>query len=249
MKEYGLIGESLSHSYSKSYFTEKFKALGIDATYELFELSSIEQLEDLIKARPKLMGFNVTIPYKQQIIPYCQKLEKAAALSGAVNTVKIIRKNGSFLLEGYNTDIKGFSAILETDLFVAKSPTTALILGTGGASRAVQFALRAHGISFTLVSRSISKIGQINYKMITKDDLESNPLIINTTPLGMYPNLEDKPPIPYSAIGTEHLLIDLIYNPTETAFLKEGKSRGATVFNGMQMFIKQAELAWKIWQK
>lgn len=249
MKEYGLIGESLSHSHSKSYFTEKFKTLGIDAAYELFELKDIEQIEVLINDRPKLMGFNVTIPYKQQIIPYCHKLEKTAMMAGAVNTVKIIRKNSSFCLHGFNTDIKGFSAILKTDVFVEKIPTSALILGTGGASRAVQFALRAQGIGFTLVSRNISKIGQINYKMITEKDIEASPLIINTTPLGMYPNIEDKPPIPYSALGPEHFLIDLIYNPTETAFLREGKIRGATVFNGMQMFKEQAEMAWEIWQK
>jgi len=249
MKEYGLIGELLSHSYSKSYFTEKFKTNGIDATYELFELKNIEQIEDLVKSRPNLVGFNVTIPYKQQIIPYCHKLEKTALMAGAVNTVKIIRKNGSFLLEGYNTDIKGFSAIIESALFLSKAPTKALILGTGGASRAVQFALRSHGIGFTLVSRNIAKVGQINYSMLTAEDLKYYPLIINTTPLGMYPDIHSKPRIRYAGIGSEHILIDLIYNPAETAFLEEGKSRGATVFNGMQMFTEQAELAWKIWQE
>lgn len=249
MKEFGLIGETLSHSYSKSYFTEKFKNHGIDATYELFELENIEQIEELIRSRPNLAGFNVTIPYKQQIIPYCHKLEKTAMISGAVNAVKIIRKNASFLLEGYNTDIKGFSTIIESALFLSKAPTKALILGTGGASRAVQFALRSHGIGFTLVSRKISKDSQVNYSMLTADDLKHYPLIINTTPLGMFPDIHSKPRIRYAGIGAEHVLIDLIYNPAETAFLEEGKKRGATVFNGMQMFTEQAEQAWKIWQE
>lgn len=249
MKEFGLIGETLSHSYSKSYFTEKFKNHGIDATYELFELENIAQIEELIRSRPNLEGFNVTIPYKQQIIPYCHKLEKTARISGAVNTVKIKRKKDSFLLEGYNTDIKGFSSIIKSKLIVDKAPTRALILGTGGASQAVQFALRAHGISFTLVSRNVSKNGQMNYSMLIADDLKDFPLIINTTPLGMFPDIHSKPRIRYAGVGPEHILIDLVYNPVETAFLEEGKKRGASVFNGLQMFIEQAEQAWKIWQE
>lgn len=249
MKEYGLIGEFLSHSYSKNYFSEKFKEAGTKASYELFELKNIDELDALINERPDLCGFNVTIPYKQQIIPFCDKLEKPARIAGAVNTVKIKRAKDAYLLEGYNTDIKGFESILESEIFISKSPSKALILGTGGASKAVQYALRSHGIGFLLASRNISKKGQINYAMISEKVIKTYPLIINTTPLGMYPDIGSKPPIPYGSIGAEHLFIDLVYNPEETAFLKEGKNRGATVINGMQMFKEQAELAWKIWQK
>ncbi len=152
-------------------------------------------------------------------------------------------------MEGFNTDVKGFSTIIEYQLVAAKAPTRALILGTGGASRAVQLALRAYGIGFTLVSRNISKNGQMNYGMLTADELQYYPLIINTTPLGTYPDINNKPRIPYAGVSSEHILIDLVYNPVETAFLKEGKKRGATVFNGMMMFKEQAEQAWKIWEQ
>ncbi|MDA3943654.1 MAG: shikimate dehydrogenase [Bacteroidetes bacterium] len=249
MKEYGLIGKILAHSHSMSYFTKKFEKEGIAASYALFELPEIAALQNLIEENPSLEGFNVTIPYKQQIIPYCHTLERSAQMAGAVNTIKITRKKNTVLLKGYNTDIIGFSSLIGNKALATKLPAKALILGTGGASRAVQYVLRALGIGFTLVSRHAAKSGQINYAMITASVIKNNPLIINTTPLGMFPELSSKPAIPYQNLTPEHLLIDLVYNPAETEFLKEGKKHGATLVNGMQMFIEQAEAAWKIWQK
>jgi len=248
MKLYGLIGKKLSHSFSKDYFSKKFLENGIGATYELFELNNIEQLHELITAHPDLAGLNVTIPFKQKVVAYCSKLDKAAQMTGAVNTVVINRKKKQIELIGYNTDVVGFDTLIKPILSPLQKPK-ALILGTGGASKAVQYSLRAKGIGYTLVSRKASKANQVNYAMITASFLRNHQLIINTTPLGMIPDIEYRPPIPYQYLNEKQILIDLIYNPTETAFLRAGKSHMAATFNGLAMLKSQADAAWAIWLK
>ncbi|HPE42825.1 MAG TPA: shikimate dehydrogenase [Bacteroidales bacterium] len=246
MKLYGLIGKKLSHSFSKEYFNKKFSENRVDAAYELFELENIEQLPELISAHTNLAGLNVTIPYKQQAVAYCSKLDKTAQMTGAVNTLVINRKNHKIELIGYNTDVIGFDSLIKP-IQKQINNSKALILGTGGASKAVQYSLRSAGIGFTIVSRKASKPNQINYAMITASFIRNHQLIINTTPLGMYPDIESRPPIPYQYLNEKHILIDVIYNPAETAFLKAGKSYDAITLNGMPMLIAQADASWKIW--
>jgi shikimate dehydrogenase len=248
MKLYGLIGKKLSHSFSKNYFDKKFSENNIDAAYELFEIADIEQLHELISTHPDLVGLNVTIPHKQKIIAYCSNLDKAAQMTGAVNTVLITRKNALIELTGYNTDVIGFDTLIKPVLSKLQKPK-ALILGTGGASKAVQYSLRSKGIGYTLVSRQASKPNQINYAMLTASFLRGHQLIINTTPLGMFPDIESRPPIPYQYLNEKHILIDLIYNPAETAFLRAGKTHMAITINGLTMLKSQADAAWAIWSK
>jgi len=246
MDLYGLIGKNLSHSFSKDYFTKKFSENNIDAAYGLFELEKIEHLTDLINTQTNLLGLNVTIPFKQKAIAYCNKLDRAAQMTGAVNTIKIIPKKRKIELAGYNTDVIGFNTLISPLINQITKPM-ALILGTGGASKAVQYCLRSQGIGFTLVSRKTSKQNQINYTMITASIIRKHQLIINTTPLGMFPNVDSFPMIPYEYLTDSHILIDLVYNPSETAFLKAGKSKGAKTLNGLEMLSSQADAAWKIW--
>ncbi|MDP3441239.1 MAG: shikimate dehydrogenase [Ignavibacteria bacterium] len=248
MDLYGLIGKPLSHSFSKKYFTEKFDNEGISAKYELFPLETIEELPELIRLNPDLKGLNVTIPYKQSVNPYLSEIDKVARIIGAVNTIKIKRKNGKPYLIGYNTDAIGFEQTLKSILKKEKHPK-ALILGTGGSANAVRYVLRKHGIFFRSVSRTGLKSEQITYPMITKSTMCFYKLIINTTPLGMYPNISEAPDIMYDTINMNHILIDLIYNPEETLFLQRGKQYGAKTVNGMQMLMSQAEASWKIWNK
>lgn len=253
MKTFGLIGKSLTHSYSQSYFTEKFRQNNIhDAEYLLFSLDNIHEVKELLK-NPTLLGFNVTIPYKAAIIPFLDELTPAAQEIGAVNCV--IKENDRWI--GYNTDISGFEQTLQKitlQKFEGEGAegrrdclyqTSALILGTGGASKAVCYILTQKNIPFQLVSRKKTE-HTITYDEITKEIIHHSLLIINTTPLGMFPNMDEKPPIPYSAINNRHVLIDLIYNPEETLFLKEGKTCGAMVINGLEMFWTQAKESWKL---
>ncbi|HOI33479.1 MAG: shikimate dehydrogenase [Bacteroidales bacterium] len=246
MKIYGLIGKKLSHSFSKEYFNKKFSENQVDTAYELFELDDIEQLPKLVSSYPELAGLNVTIPYKQQAVTYCSKLDKTARMTGAVNTLVINRKNDTIELIGYNTDVTGFDQLIKPVLKQILN-SRAIILGTGGASKAVQYSLRSHGIGFTIVSRKASKMNQINYAMITPSFIRNHHLIINTTPLGMFPDVDSCPPIPYQYLNENHILIDLIYNPDETAFMKAGKKQQAITFNGLPMLIAQADASWKIW--
>ena len=235
----------MGHSFSKAYFTEKFNREGVDACYELFDLSDINELPGLIKEHPGLCGFNVTIPYKEAIIPYLYKLDSLADAVGAVNTVKVLNDGR---LIGFNTDVAGFVATLY-DVFGGdrtKLPKAALILGTGGAALAVQFALREMDVHYTVVSRSIIK-GDFRYEELTPEIIQSHPLIINATPVGMAPNINEAPAIPYEAITSHHILFDLIYNPEETLFLRYGRERGVTTINGMKMLHTQADAAWEIW--
>ena len=243
MKQYGLIGKTLSHSFSKKYFEEKFKRENINAVYENFELNDISQVEGLFSIHSNLCGLNVTIPYKEQIIPYLDEVDEQAQKIGAVNTIYIDKETGK--MKGYNTDVYGFKQSLKP--FLENQHQRALILGTGGASKAVAYVLNELGITTAFVSRTPQLENQLSYDELNENILASFLLIVNTTPLGTFPNVDEKPTINYDAITPNHLLYDLVYNPVETAFLKEGKKRGALTINGEQMLQLQAEKAWEIW--
>ncbi|GLU44204.1 shikimate dehydrogenase family protein [Allomuricauda sp. NBRC 101325] len=237
---FGLLGRNISYSFSQGYFTQKFKDLGLENhSYENFDMQSIEEFPQVLQ-QENLKGLNVTIPYKQDVIPYLDTLDPKAAKIGAVNTIQFTQ-NG---LKGFNTDAYGFQVSLQP--FLKPHHTNALILGTGGASKAVKFVLEELGIATTYVSRS-PKEGQLTYDDLDKEIMEENTLIVNCTPLGTFPNIEHKPAIPYEFIGSQHLLYDLIYNPEKTAFLKEGEKQGAALCNGLEMLKGQAEKAWEIW--
>lgn len=237
----GLIGFPLGHSFSKRYFTSKFNKLSLDGwSYQNFPVEDITMVEDVIKNNPDLLGFNVTIPHKLNIIPYLSQIDSAAAKIGAVNCVEIA-ENGE--LKGYNTDYIGFKTSLESMLNGSKP--NALVLGTGGASRAVCAVLDDLQIEYKLVSRKSSN-NQISYDDLDDNLLSISKLIINSTPLGMTPKVDAKPAVNYDMIGSEHYLYDLIFNPDETQFLKEGRVRGATIKNGYDMLVSQAEAWWSI---
>lgn len=248
MQIYGLIGNPLGHSLSEKYFTDKFINNHIEATYTLFPLQSIDELPELINSTKDLAGLNVTIPYKTAAIHHIHHIDKDARMVGAINTIKIESKNSNRVLMGYNTDIFGFEQCIKPHI-QDKKHLKALILGTGGAARAVQFVLRKLGIGFTMVSRSGLKVGQLPYSLVTSSVIKTHLLIINATPIGMFPDIDAKPDILYQYVGSNHILIDLIYNPEETHFLKIGRMAGAQTINGMVMFEKQAEESWRIWNK
>lgn len=239
---FGLIGNPLSHSISHRYFTEKFEREGlIRHRYDLFPLTTIDEFPKLITGTPGLCGLNVTIPYKQSVVPFLDAVDPLAAAVGAVNTIRI--DNGR--LTGHNTDVEGFR---ETLLPLLSGPKPrALVLGSGGASRAVAFVLREQGIRFRVVSRSRER-GDLTYDLLEPIVVDVCKLIINTTPVGMHPDVDGMPPLPYGAIGPRHILIDLVYDPERTRFLREGETRGAVIANGMDMLVAQAEASWKIWQ-
>ncbi len=240
MNQYGLIGKTLKHSFSKKYFTNKFEVEQIpNCMYDLYELESIDQFNDLI-IQKNFIGLNVTIPYKEKIIPFLHELSDEAREIGAVNTIRF--RNG--VLKGFNTDVMGFKDSLFT--WLDDIPKGALILGTGGASKAVRFVLNKTKVPFLTVSRSISK-GDITYEQIDSKILEKHPLLINTTPLGTYPNLEEAPDLPYHLLSERNSLYDLIYNPEKTLFLLRGEERGCAIKNGLEMLVAQAEYSWKIW--
>ena len=242
MKRYGLIGHPLKHSQSRFYFNEKFEHEGLDCRYQHFDLKSIEEIHEVMETYPDLCGFNVTIPYKEAIIPLLDEIDPTANEVGAVNVVTI--QNGR--LKGYNTDVYGFSQLLERAL-KGKEVEHALVLGTGGASKAVRYVLKQKNIPFSAVSRSPEK-GDYTYETLTDEILHQNHLIINTTPLGMAPKFDDFPDLHYQALSNKHILIDLIYNPKETAFMELGRTWGAKVYNGWQMFEEQAKKTWEIFQ-
>ncbi len=248
MKEYGLIGRKLGHSFSAKYFNEKFAREGIDARYELFEIPSIEGVSDLLSEHPELVGLNVTIPYKRDILPYCTTLTESASEIGAVNTVKIERLPGGMALHGHNTDAPGFAAAIEPMLGgVLKEPSPrALVLGQGGASLAVIYALRKMGIGVTKVSRHASE-GVITYADLTPEVMAAHLVIVNCTPLGMWPETDACADIPYDCVSELHVCFDLVYNPEETEFMKRCAAKGAKVSNGLQMLHNQADLAWEFW--
>lgn len=248
MRLFGLIGYPLSHSFSEKYFTEKFFREHIsDCVYRNFPLEKIHMLPDLLTSHHNLCGLNVTIPYKQAVIPYLKSLDNTAGEVGAVNTIKIIRQKTTPVLKGYNTDVYGFEKSLMP--LLNNTHRNALILGTGGAAKAVAYVLKKNAIQYKYVSRSAGGDGKLLYADITQILLMEYTLIINTSPLGMYPSTDTCPEIPYQYIGTSHVLYDLVYNPEETLFLKKGKERGAVVKNGLEMLYLQAERAWQIWNE
>ncbi|HOK36315.1 MAG TPA: shikimate dehydrogenase [Paludibacteraceae bacterium] len=245
MKLYGLIGYPLTHSFSKKYFTEKFEKENIDARYNLYELENIDLFPEL-KNIPELAGLNVTIPYKEQIIPYLDELDDTAKEIGAVNVIKFIRNGKILKLKGYNTDVIGFEKSILP--FLQPYHRKALILGTGGVSKAIYFVLQKLGIETTFVSRRPCK-GMLSYEMLDNQTIRENKLIINATPLGTFPHADECPAIPYPFLTNEHLLFDVVYNPPETLFLRKGKLQGAKGVNGEKMLEEQAEAAWKIWNE
>jgi shikimate dehydrogenase len=246
MRLYGLIGFPLSHSFSKQYFSEKFlreKLTG--CRYENFPLASLDALPALIESYPELMGLNVTIPYKEKVLDMLDRMDENARAIGAVNTIKITRGQGKPMLEGYNTDAFGFYASLQP--LLDRNVKSALILGTGGASKAVGYVLNNLGISCLFVSRNPRRGDHISYTELCGPVLYNFQLVVNTTPVGMVPDTEACPDIPYEFLTEKHLLYDLVYNPPETMFLRKGKEMGAHTANGMGMLQLQAEKAWEIW--
>ncbi|MDD3280765.1 MAG: shikimate dehydrogenase [Bacteroidales bacterium] len=244
-KLYGIIGKSLTHSFSKKYFKHKFKKENRkDVSYEIFPLDSIHQFPLLMQQHPLIEGLNVTIPYKEDILKYVDILDATAEKVGAVNVLKILRKDTKYTVYAYNTDIIGFDSLLKK--YTLPSDTQALILGNGGAAKAVAFVLKSMQIPYQSVSRQ-EQTNTLLYQQITDKIIQEHHLIINCTPLGMLPHVDSFPHIPYKAIGDKHLLIDLVYNPSETLFLKKGKEQRAGIENGYDMFYLQAEASWKIW--
>jgi len=241
MKRYGLIGYPLTHSLSEQYFTQKFIEEGIeDCVYERFSMPSIADLHEILNSHQDLRGFNITIPYKKEVLAFLTERSKAVEEVGACNCVKI--ESGKLI--GYNTDVIGFENSLIP--FLKPNHNRALVLGTGGAALAIVYVLQKLGIEFSYVSRTAT-IGQFSYNDLDASVMASHTLIINTTPLGMFPNIEDCPAIPYDLLTPEHHLFDLTYNPAASTFLTKGKQMGATIQNGQQMFVEQAEQSWRIW--
>lgn len=245
MKLYGLIGYPLDHSFSKKYFTEKFKKEGLtDCSYELFPIKSIRDFSSIINSNPLLKGLNVTIPYKQQVLQFVTETSNDVREIGAANTIKI--KNNKLI--AYNTDIIGFEKSFVKNLSLLHKK--ALVLGTGGSSKAVQFILKKLYIDFLLVTRSLHpQNGMVNYSMIDEKIINDYPVIINCTPVGMYPNETEYPPLPYQFISEKNYLFDLIYKPDKTLFLQKGEQMGAVIKNGYEMLAIQAEESWKIWNE
>lgn len=246
MKKFGLIGFPLTHSFSKKYYDAKFEQRHIaDVTYELYPIKEIEAFPRLVAEDPLLMGINVTIPYKIAVMDYLHHLSPEAEAIAAVNCIRIERKeNQDPILKGYNTDVHGFEQSLKP--LLKPWHTKALVLGNGGAAKAVIYALKQLGISVSIVSRAPQQ-GQYAYDQLDAETMMAHLLVINTTPLGTYPAVENYPDLPYQYIGDKHLLYDLVYNPAETAFLRKGKENGATIKNGLEMLELQAERNWEIW--
>ncbi|MCI6181645.1 MAG: shikimate dehydrogenase [Prevotella sp.] len=244
MDKYGLIGYPLGHSFSIGYFNEKFQNECIDATYENFEIPSIENLTEILDSNPELKGLNVTIPYKEKVISYLDSISPEARAIGAVNVIKVTHKGNKTELKGYNSDVIGFTQSIEP--LLERYHRKALVLGTGGASKAIIFSLKSLGIETLTVSR-YERHGCVRYEDITPEMIKEYNVIVNCTPCGMYPQTDDCPNLPYEAMDSHTLLYDLIYNPDETLFLKKGKAQGATVKNGLEMLLLQAFASWNFW--
>lgn len=246
MKKYGLIGYPLGHSFSRNFFNEKFHSENIDAEYVNFEIPSIKELPSVLLANPNLVGLNVTIPYKEQVISYLDELDKDAAAIGAVNVIKIVNQKGKTKLIGYNSDVLGFTQSIEP--LLESQHKKALILGTGGASKAIHYGLTKLGLECKFVSRSPHE-GMLTYKELTPEIMDEYKVIVNCTPVGMYPHADKYPDIPYECLTPNHLLYDLLYNPDTTLFMKKGADRGAVTKNGLEMLLLQAFGAWDMWNK
>ncbi len=246
MDKYGLVGFPLDHSFSKDFFNEKFKNEGIKAEYINYEISKIDNILEILNTTPKLKGINITIPYKEKIIPYLDSLSTEAKTIGAVNVVKILHKGNKLFLKGYNTDAISFKNSIKP--LLESYHKKALILGTGGAAKAINYALTSLGIKTQYVSRTRS-INSLSYNDVSTKIIHNFKLIVNCTPIGMYPNVDLCPNIPYKDMDYHTLLYDLIYNPDETLFMRKGKENGAIVKNGIEMLLLQAFESWKIWNE
>ena len=247
MDKYGLIGYPLGHSFSISYFNQKFKDEDIDATYENFEIPSIDLLSEVLDSNPNLKGLNVTIPYKQKVIPYLDSISPEARAIGAVNVIKVVHEGKNVKLKGYNSDVIGFTQSIEP-MLEPRFHKKALILGTGGASKAIDYGLKSLGLETVFVSR-YERPGTIQYEKITPEVVKEYNVIVNCTPLGMYPKTEECPLLPYEAMDSRTILYDLIYNPDETMFMKRGAQYGANVKNGLEMLLLQAFASWEFWHE
>lgn len=245
-KLYGLIGYPLGHSFSQDYFNKMFESEGIDAGYLNFELPDIGDLMEAIAQYPNLYGLNVTIPYKEQVIPYMDEMDSVAAEIGAVNVIKFYGSGTNLRLKGYNSDVIGFTDSIAP--FINDKRKKALVLGTGGAAKAVCYGLRQLGLEVQSVSRT-SRPGVISYGEITPETVADHKVIVNTTPLGMYPHVDSCPDIPYSALTSDHLCYDLLYNPDTTLFMRKAAEHGAETKNGLEMLLLQAFAAWQIWNR
>ena len=244
MDKYGLIGYPLGHSFSIGYFNEKFDNENINARYINFEIPSIEDFIEVIDSNPELRGLNVTIPYKEQVIPYLDSLSPEATAIGAVNVIRVTHKGKKTQLKGFNSDVIAFTRSIEP--LLERHHKKALILGTGGASKAIDYGLRSLGLETKFVSRT-KRDGILCYEDITADIIQEYNVIVNCTPLGMYPNVDSCPKLPYEAMDSHTLLYDLLYNPDETLFMTKGREQGAVVKNGLEMLLLQAFDSWEFW--
>ena len=247
MDKYGLIGYPLGPSFSISYFNQKFQDENIDAVYENYEIPSIDELPEVLSSNPELKGINVTIPYKEKVLPFLDSISPEARAIGAVNVIRVSHKGNKTLLKGYNSDVIGFTKSIEP-MLDKKLHQKALILGTGGASKAIDYGLRNLGLETVFVSR-YERPGTIQYKNVTPEVVKEYNVIINCTPLGMYPKTEVCPELPYEAMDSHTILYDLIYNPDETLFMKRGAEYGANVKNGLEMLLLQAFSSWEFWHE
>lgn len=244
MDKYGLIGYPLGHSFSKSYFNEKFENEGINAEYINFEIPTLDSLPEILASNPELKGLNVTIPYKEKVISYLDSISPEARAIGAVNVIRVDHKGNNTYLKGFNSDVIGFTKSIEP--LLERFHKKALILGTGGASKAVNFGLKSLGLETVFVSR-FERPGTIQYSQITPNIIQEYNVIVNCTPCGMYPHIDECPQLPYEAMTSKNILYDLLYNPDETLFMKKGAQHGATVKNGLEMLLLQAFASWEFW--
>ena len=247
MDKYGLIGYPLGHSFSISYFNQKFADEGINAKYENFEIENIDQLQEVLDINPDLRGLNVTIPYKEKVIEYLDSITPEAQSIGAVNVIRVTHEGKKIKLKGYNSDVIGFTKSIEP-MLDKKWHQKALILGTGGASKAINYGLKSLGLETVFVSR-YQRPGTIQYEQITPEVVREYNVIVNCTPLGMYPHTDECPLLPYEAMDYHTILYDLIYNPDETLFMKRGREHGADVKNGLEMLLLQAFASWEFWHE
>ena len=245
MDKYGLIGYPLGHSFSISYFNQKFADEGINAKYENYEIASIDELTEILDSTPELRGLNVTIPYKEKVIPFLDSISPEARAIGAVNVIRVTHEKNKTILKGFNSDVIGFTQSIEP-MIDKKWHKKALILGTGGASKAISYGLKSLGIEPVFVSR-YERPNTIQYEMITPEVVKEYNVIVNCTPLGMYPNTDVCPKLPYEAMDNHTILYDLIYNPDQTLFMRKGAEYGAEVKNGLEMLLLQAFASWEFW--
>ena len=247
MDKYGLIGYPLGHSFSISYFNQKFADEGINAKYENYELSSIDQLQEVLDKNPNLRGLNVTIPYKEKVLDFLDSITPEAQAIGAVNVIKVTHEGKKIRLKGYNSDVIGFTQSIEP-MLDKNWHKKALILGTGGASKAINYGLRSLGLETVFVSR-YERPDTIQYASITDEVIREYNVIVNCTPIGMYPKTEQCPDLPYQAMDQHTIVYDLIYNPDETLFMKRGAEQGAQTKNGLEMLLLQAFASWEFWHE